>query len=518
MNFIDRAVAFVSPEAGLRRAGARKRLQIINSGYGNHGANTAQKSLKGWIFGGGSAKEDIEDNVQTLRERCRDLYMGVPLATGALKTCRTNVVGPGLTLKSQIDYEYLGLEEEDARGLEAKIEREFALWADSTACDLERLDNFKELQQLAFLNWLMSGDVLVTLPTTKRVNMPYDLRVRLIEADRLSNPNEMFDPHIVGGVETNDAGEVVAYHISTHHPLSFEYRERKWTRVEAYGKRTGRRNVLHIMNRERIGQRRGVPFLAPVIEALKQLGRYTEAELVAAVISGMFTVFIEKDAPGEGAALGETVEEELQVDAADENSLEMGNGVVMELNEGEHAKEANPGRPNTAFDGFVTSICRQIGAALEIPYELLVKNFNASYSASRAALLEAWKMFKMYRSWLATDFCQPIFEEWMSEAVAKGRISAPGFFSDPMIRKAYCGAEWNGPAQGLLNPVQEVEAATKRVEQGFSTREREAVEITGTDFYRNARQLRQEEKALRGEQKEEKGGGKHEPGPEGKEN
>ena len=254
-----------------------------------------------------------------------------------------------------------------------------------------------------------------------------------------------------------------------------------------------------------------------MIEALKQLGRYTEAELVAAVISGMFTVFIEKDAPGDGAALGETIAEELQVDAADENSLEMGNGVVMDLNEGEHAKEVNPGRPNTAFDGFVTSICRQIGAALEIPYELLVKNFNASYSASRAALLEAWKMFKMYRSWLATDFCQPIFEEWLSEAVAKGRISAPGFFSDPMIKKAYCGAEWNGPAQGLLNPVQEVEAATKRVEQGFSTREREAVEITGTDFYRNARQLRQEEKALRGEQKEEKGDGKQKPGPKGKE-
>ena len=71
--------------------------------------------------------------------------------------------------------------------------------------------------------------------------------------------------------------------------------ETGWTRVEAWGAKTGRRNVLHIMNRERIGQRRGVPFLAPVIEALKQLGRYTDAELVAAVVSGMFTVFIEKE-------------------------------------------------------------------------------------------------------------------------------------------------------------------------------------------------------------------------------
>lgn len=125
---------------------------------------------------------------------------------GALKTCRTNVIGSGLRLKSQIDYEALGMDEEAARDLERKIEREFSLWADSTACDLERLDNFYELQQLAFLNWLMSGDVIATLPVTKRANMPYDLRICLIEADRLSNPNGIVDPHIIGGVETNDAG------------------------------------------------------------------------------------------------------------------------------------------------------------------------------------------------------------------------------------------------------------------------------------------------------------------------
>lgn len=106
-------------------------------------------------------------------------------------------------------------------------------------------------------------------------------------------------------------------------------------------------------------------------------------------------------------------------------------------------------------------------------------------------------MVKMYRAWLANDFCQPIFEEFLYEAVAKGRISAPGFFADPLIRRAYCGAEWNGPAQGLLNPVQEVEAAAKRVENCFSTGEREAAEMNGSDFYRNAQQRKQEKKIMK---------------------
>lgn len=498
MNILDKAISTVAPQWGLKRIGARKKLSILNStGYGNYGASHTKKSLLGWIFGGGSHKEDIEDHLPTLRQRSRDLYMGAPLATGAVKTCRTNVVGAGLKLKSQIDFEFLGISEDEARELERKIEREFSLWADSTACDIERLDNFCELQQLAFLNWLMSGDVLVTLPTTKRPGMPYDLRIRLIEADRLSNPMGNTDPHIIGGVEVNDAGEVVAYHISTHHPLSWQYSETKWTRVEAYGAKTGRRNVLHIMNRERIGQRRGAPFLAPVIEALKQLGRYTDAELVAAVVSGLFAVFIEKKGTSEDTPIGAVIPENQQVDRDDENSIELAPGAVFDLNEGEEAKSVTPGRPNAAFDPFVTAICRQIGAALEIPYEILLKCFNSSFTASRGALLEFWKMVKMYRAWLANDFCQPIFEEFLSEAVAKGRISAPGFFADPLIRRAYCGAEWNGPAQGLLNPVQEVEAAAKRVENCFSTGEREAAEMNGSDFYRNAQQRKQEKKIMK---------------------
>lgn len=497
-KIIDKAVATVNPESGLKRAAARQKIQILNSGYGNYGASTYKKSLKGWLFGGGSHREDIEDNISVLRQRSRDLYMGVPIANGAVKTMRTNVVGRGLHLKPAIDREALGISAEQAQKLEKQIEREWKLWAESTDCDIERIDNFYELQQLAFLNWLMSGDCLALLPVKPRLNQPYDLRVQLIEADRLSSPDycDTYDNKIVGGVEVAADGEVIAYHISEQHPLSYEVSDIKWRRVEAYGSRTGRRNVLHIMCRERIGQRRGVPFLAPVIESLKQLGKYTDAELVAAVVSGMFSVFIEKEDASSDEAIGSMIPEEQLVDEEDETSLELGPGVIMDLNPGEKIHDTNPGRPNSNFSGFVEAICQQIGASLEIPYELLVKRFNSSYTASKGALEEAWKMFRMYRAWLATDFCQPIYEEWLTEAVAKKRIDAPGFFYDPLIRSAYCRAEWNGPAKGILDPVKEVNAAEKRVQNGFSTRSSETMEMTGGDYFKNADQLKQEEKKL----------------------
>lgn len=499
MNLIDKAISVISPETGLKRWHARKKLEILNTGYSHHGASRTKKSLLGWISRGGSTKEDIDDNLDLLRQRSRDLFMGTPLATGALKTTRTNVVGSGLRLNCQIDYEYLGMTEEEADAWETKVEREFSLWADSVHCDAQRMNNFYELQQIAFLSWLMSGECFALLPLIKRPNMPYDLRIHLIEADRVCTPvDKKHLENIINGIEVGKYGDVVAYYIAQKHPLSISVGKQSWTRVEAFGKTTGRPNVLHLMEAERPEQRRGVPILAPVIEALKQLGRYTEAELMAAVVSGMYTVFIKADTPTTEMPFDNVIPQEQQIDDADENSYELGNGAIIALGENEDIKEANPGRPNTAFDGFVTAVCRQVGAALEIPYELLVKHFTASYSASRAALLEAWKMFRMRRSWLASDFCQPIYEEWLSEAVAKGRIYAPGFFSDPMIRKAYCGAEWNGPSQGQIDPLKEVIAAAKRVQEGFSTRTRETQELTGGDFFRNL-SLRVREEKLRRE-------------------
>lgn len=496
---IDKAIAVVAPQTALKRTAARQKLQILNSGYSNYGASVVKKSLAGWLHAGGSSREDIEDNVSILRQRTRDLYMGVPIANGAVKTMRTNIVGRGLRLKPNIDTELLGISPEERRTLEKQIEREWNIWAESTDCDMARIDNFCELQQLAFLNWLISGDCLAVLPVKPRLNQPYDLRVQLIEADRLCSPDncDTIDNKIVGGVEVDKSGEVVAYHIADHHPLSYAYADISWQRVEAFGKTTGRRNVLHLMNRERIGQRRGVPFLAPVIESLKQLGRYTDAELVAAVVSGMFTVFIEKADASSEDTIGCIIPEEVQVDAEDETTIELAPGAVIDLNEGEKAHDMNPGRPNANFGGFVEAICQQIGASLEIPYELLMKRFNSSYTASKGALEEAWKMFNMYRDWLATDFCQPVYEEWLTEAVAKGRIKAPGFFTDPVIRKAYCGAKWNGPAKGMLDPVKEVTAAEKRVQNGFSTRSDETMQMTSTSYYNNIEQLKHEEKELR---------------------
>ena len=504
LSLMDRAVAYISPKAAINREFAKRRLEFINSGYSHHGANTSRKSMMGWDSSGGSPDEDINDNLDIIRERSRDLYMGgANIATGAIKTTKTNVIGSGLMLKPSIDSGFLKMSDAEAERWEKTVVREFEYFAGSVNCDRFRLNNFYELQQLAFLSVLLSGDVFVLLPYKERKGFIYDLCIQLVEGDRVRTPSDkLADRGISQGVETKD-GEITAYYVFNKHPSYYDY-DNTYKKITAFGAQTGRRNILHLMESERPDQTRGMPVLAPVIESLKQLGRYTTAELTAAVISGMFTVFVYEEYPN--AEWGSSIPKEQQVDLDNPNTYEMGYGSVARLNMGEKILTAAPGRPNVAFDGFVNAILRQIGSALGIPYELVIMHFSASYSASRAALLEAWKMFRMRRKGFANDFCQPIYEEWLTEAVAKGRIYAPGFFDDPIVRAAYCKAEWHGPSQGQIDPLKEVNAAIKRINEGLSTREREAAEMTGTDFNINHRQRLKEETMRQDLRELEKGG------------
>ncbi len=513
MNVIDKIVGAFSPSAALKRESERFKLETIrrirNSGYDESGASRSKNSMRGWLASSKTPQEDIDKNIPILRQRSRSLYMSAPLATSAIKTNRTNVVGVGLKLKSSIDAEFLGMTMDQATQWQKTAEREFKLWARSKFCDSTRVNNFYEIQQVACMSWLMNGDACVLLEYEKPSrDFPYGLRIHLIESDRVSTPHSTGDNvylhatnpdnknRIFNGVEVDKNNRVVAYHICSAYPNSNLYARKEWKRVKAFGDRTGAPGVLMIYETERPEQYRGVPYLSPVIESLKQLTRYSEAEMMAAVINGIFTVFVTSDKGASEFGFTDVIAEDEQV-TEDDLNYEIGPGIVNILSTGEKIEIADAKRPSTNFDAFTTSLAKYVGAALEIPVEVLVKNFMSSYSASRAALLEAWKGFRMRRSWLAADLCQPVYELFLAEAVAKGRIHAPGFFLDPVVRMSYCGAQWNGPAQGMVDPMKEVSAAEKRIAIGVSTRQRETTEMMGGDFESNVAQLARENEMMK---------------------
>jgi lambda family phage portal protein len=482
-NIIDRVIMSLNPEYGLKRIQSRMKYQALADG-GYIGADTSRRAMRSANAVAGSPDKDDLPSLGKLRGISRDLYRNAPIVHGGIDTMRFNIIGSGLTVQSQIDYEFLGMSEAEARVWESKAERIFRFWAESENADVERSCNFYELQTIALMGSFISGDIFAALPYIERKDSPYSLAVQLIEADRCCNPDGKMDSKdIAGGIECDALGAPKVYHFTKYHPGGSEFAN-TWSGVQVFGE-SGRRNILHLFEKTRPGQKRGISILAPVIEPLKQFTDYTHAELTAAVVSGLFTVFIQS----ESGDLPDGMEGTTGVGSADykEDEMNLEAGAIIGLAEGESVTTANPNRPNTAFDPFTQAILKQIGAALNLPYEVLMKHFSSSYSASRAALLEAWKVFRARRTWFAQKFTQPVYEAVLTEAVLLGHLSAPGFLEDPMLRKAYCGASWNGPAQGQLNPVVETKAAVMKVEEGLSTRTREASEINGTDFDQNVK-------------------------------
>ena len=523
-NFRERALYAFSPKRGNEMYQRRMKKEAEKTGadistdatrsaaikmsasyFGRHGASTTLNTMIGWLVGGGGAEDDIDVHGALLRKRARDLYAGGGLARSGPNTLTTNVVGWGIKPKPKIDGELLKLSDEKRDEWERNTLREFELWAESAMCDAERQQNFYGLQELAFLSMLVSGDCFALFGMKENKRTPYQTTIRILEADRVGSPESGGESQvtelenggrIVDGVELDKEGAVVRYYITSRHPLSQENSEElTYTPIEAFGKDTGYPNILHIMTHERPEQRRGVPFVAACIEYLKQFDRYLTAELAAQVVSSMLTAFIINDADGASVGLEDSVDEDEKVTDNDLN-LELRPGAIYDLPPGKKIETVNPLRQNTAFQGFCDTFEILIGSGQNIPKEVLIHKYDSNYTASRSALLDFWKTVRVYRRKFNQMFNQQIWEMWLSEAVAIGRVEAPGFFDDPAIRRAWCGCMWNGVTMGHVDPRKEVEAAILRIQHNLSTEEQEAAEYNGNDWSEVIRQRRKEIEAL----------------------
>jgi lambda family phage portal protein len=463
------------------------RFVAVNGAY--HGASKKRRTIKEFLPKTGDADADSLADLPTLRSRSRSLLRNTPIATGAIKTNQVHVIGSGLKLQSRINAEVLNMTEDDADKWQQKTELEFRSWAESLDCDINRNKNFYDFQNLVFRSILESGDCFV-LPLFKEIStLNYGLRLQTLEADRVENPNNKRDTTtLAGGVEKDKKGTPIRYWIRTQHPGAESTPiERKWDSISAFTG-NGRRKIIHIYEQLRPGATRGVPYLSVVTEMLHQLGKYTDSELQSAVIASYFTVFVTTK---EGGANFSTFMPSDEGGESTDEDYQLGSGAIIGLADGEEMSTANPGRPNATFDPFVMSILRQIGAALGLPYELLIQHFTKSYSAARTAMLNAWKVFLTRRSFMVDHFCDLVYELWMEEAVLRERIIAPGFLTEPLLRKAYLQNLWIGPAAGQIDPVKETASAQARVDGFFSNISIESAAM-GIDFDQNMKQVKKE--------------------------
>jgi lambda family phage portal protein len=498
LNTLDKIVGYISPVQAAKRVRARAFMGGLQDvGYISFGSN--RRSMRGAFYSSGSANTDFVPKQADIRSSSRDLAMNSPIAAGIFKRCRSNIVSYGLQLRCRIDRDFLKLTPEAADKWEMDTQRRFRMWASSKNCDASRDQNFYEMQGLVCISQVMSGDVFALLIDKQRNGWPFTLCLRIIESDQVNSKyDDLADPKIIGGIKIDEDGEPVTYYLQKTHPGSL-FMTLDWTEIPAYNN-LGLPNILHVFDKDRPDLRRGIPLLAPVIETLKQITRLSESELMAAVVTAMFTVFLEQpSAPANPLADGFAASEKItnsDTKPGDANLYEMGSGSIIGLGEGEKAVLADPKRPNALYEPFFEALVRQVGAACEIPAEVIMLQFTSSYSAARAAMLQAWRFFVQRRYTLKWDFCGPTYERWLFEEVAAGRIIAPGFHDSPEIRSAWSGSEWLGPGMGQINPEVETKAALERINGNLSTHSKEVAAIDGDDWYGMIPQRAREEKII----------------------
>jgi lambda family phage portal protein len=468
---------------------------MVNEGYVAAGYD--RRSTRGWTINDTSPNNTSKWDLDTIKGRARDLYRNTPLASAAIDRPVDHVVGSGLDLHVELDRKTLKLDDTFADEWEDDIERRFYAWANNPLCDITEQENFYDLQSQAFRNMFMTGDIFTLLPIKSDPDLYGNLRIALYEGDMVSSPNGFDVPEkIIKGVEIDSNGAATGYHFSNVHPNG-ETLPTSWKLIKKYGSKSGRRQVIHMYKRKRPGQQRGVSILAPVIESIKQMGRFAESELMAAVVSSFFTVFIKQEGNSEeGNILQQGIPVAEQVLPTGSQDFEMGSGNIIGLNKGEGVEFGDPKRPSGNFEPFYNAYLAQIGMSMGIPYEVLTLRFNSSYSAARAALLEAWNLFKIWRMFVSRYWCTPIYKEWLSLEILSGRVSAPGFFEDPLLRAAWCGASWIGSGMGMIDPVKETEAAKDRIDYRLSNHETEYARNEGGDWASSMHKLAREKEFL----------------------
>lgn len=449
-----------------------------------------------WRPGLRSADGDWLDDRDDVIARSRDIGRNEGVGASASMRVINSAVGFRWDFTSKPDHRALGITYEAARDLGQAINAEWEQYAYGIhfCADAERTLTFGQLLRLSAAHIFNDGEMLGLIEWADDEETRYRTRLRVVDPDRLSNPNGRPDtPTLRGGVEKDWKGVPVRYWIREGHPedvgMGAGRSAMNWNSWERYSTNLGRPQVLHAFDKLRAGQTRGVTRFVAVLKLFRSFSKYTEKTIEAAAINALFLGFIKSNAGPSAVKEGFDADEVAafgaeREDFYDEHPVEVDGVRFPVLGLDDEVQMQTAARDTSGFDGFTRAILRLIAAALGVTYEELSMDFSTTnYSSARAALMIAWKETLALRGLIEQQIVWPFFAAWLEEAIDIGAIrlpaGAPDFYE---AIDAYVEGRWRGPGRGHIDPTKELLAAAGRMEQGITTMEDECAEYDGSNW------------------------------------
>jgi lambda family phage portal protein len=401
---------------------------------------------------------------RTLRVRSRYEAANNSYLAGMLSTLATDLVGTGPRLQLILP----GVPPEDTSV--RQIEHAVHEWG-------RAIDLAAKLRTMRIAR-AVDGEAFAKKITNPRLPAgSVQLDIKLLEADQVANPQWLLQVGQIDGIELDEAGNIVQWHVLKNHPGSLTWTGNVGEWVDAG-------EILHWANRTRPGQHRGVGEIVPALELFAMLRRYTLATVTAAETAADFAALIHTNLPsgGDGAA-----------SLPEWDTMPIVRGMAMSLPDGWDATQMKPEHPTTTFEMFEKRLLNQIARCLNLPYIVAaLDSSQASYSSMRGDYLVYRKTVNCLREDLERNVLDPLLGDWLDEAALVPRLIPNGL---PPVSEWNWRWIWQGWEH--VDPTKEADAQTIRLANNTTTLADECSKV-GADWREVLRQ-RAAEKALMAE-------------------
>lgn len=419
--------------------------------------------------------QQAEREKAEIQNRAWDLYTNTPIGRGIISGAKVDTIGTGLTPLPKIDAAKLSISAEAALEMKQALVDNFLKWGFDPRhfCDAQGRQSFYQLQGWAYVSWKIDGIAVLQV----NIEEPDDIRpLRLsltpIDAARLGNPrlSTMSGKDIYDGVEVDEKGKPVAVWIrdkSASGTSRLRSKTGTSTSFPIISPVTGLPEFLLVTGVDNIAEYKQGSTLEPIIKLIRDAEDYHESALIGAIQQHLFSVFMEQTQAQSGFG-GDPLagNEGMSKQDWEKAVFEIDKGMIVTGPKGYAPKPLEANKPGPDYEAHFNSIEKHVGTATQKGVENLTRQYNSSFSASMANILNAERFSAEERGVMDSKFNQPIWSWLCWEQAASGMITLPRGVDPVRDLFDYSEAAFLPPPMKVLQPLQAAKANEVKLKTG----------------------------------------------------
>jgi lambda family phage portal protein len=434
---------------------------------------------------------------------------------GACDQMIVDTIGTELKLNTRPDLSRLGYSEKERSEWCKLVEAEWRRWSwNPRECDLAGKATIAEMCDGLMRYYIGGGEGFSIISYFSEVErraygVVTGTKVSLIAPHRVPNITREFEG-LDGGI----------FHDANGRPTHCRFKRRDGGMDMDYDLPfllpNGLAQVVHVLDRgDNPDSARGISIMAPILKVIAQSDQLADATLATALLQTIFAAVIKSPEPSEEAfqaiqtladtggvkieGVDDLVQDFVDIWGARFEALKSG-GInladtarIGHLGPGEDLEFKTAATPGSQYLPFSQNLQREMARRLGITMESFSMDFSkASYASVRVATSTVWPIAQRRRERVVAPFCQGVYESWLDEQIALGKIPFKGGYrAFAANRDKVCWTEWQGPAKPSADDYKSALASKVRLETGVSSLSDECAEY-GRDWEETASQRARE--------------------------